>query len=128
MLTLLLAKVIGLYYAIAGVALIVRQKEIRAAERKFPKDGMMRISLALLVLLASLFLITGYYDFSSFPSGLLTVIGWMIFFKALVLLFLSDESVEKLIKYFDHKNWYTGAGAVVILMGLYLACFGFGYV
>lgn len=128
MITMLLAKVIGLYLSVGGLAIVLKQKEIRAAERHFKSEGMLRFSLALLVVMLGLVYVVGYSDFTSFISGFLTVFGWTILLKGLMLLFIDGGSLDSLIKQFDKKEIYYGAGAVMIIFGLYLAGFGFGFV
>ncbi|MBY0539368.1 hypothetical protein K2P56_02960 [Patescibacteria group bacterium] len=127
MITILLAKVIGLYLAVGGLGIILKQKEIRAAERHFKSEGMLRFSLALLVTMLGLFYVVGYSDFTTFVAGFLTVFGWIILLKGLMLLFIDGGSLDALIKRFDNKQFYYGAGAVMIIFGLYLAGFGFGF-
>lgn len=127
MLTMLLAKAIGLYLIVGGIALVLKQKEIRAAERHFKSEGMLRFSLAMILLMLGLVYVVGYNDFTTFISGFLTVFGWMIFFKALVVLFIDGASLDALIKKFYKKEIYFGSGAMMVIFGLYLAGFGFGF-
>ncbi len=123
---MLLAKAIGLYLIVGGTALIIKQKEFRAAERHFKSEGMLRFSLAMILLMLGLVYVVGYNDFTTFVSGFLTVFGWFIFLKALLVLFIDGGSLDAMIKRFDKKEFYYGGGATMIVFGLYLAGFGFG--
>lgn len=127
MLTMVLAKAIGLYLIVGGLALILKQKEIRAAERHFKSEGMLRFSLAMILLMLGLVYVVGYNDFTTFVSGTLTTFGWMILLKALLVLFIDGASLDAMIKRFDKKEFLYGSGAVMILCGAYLAGFGFGF-
>lgn len=124
---MLLAKVIGLYLLVGGLATILKQKEIRAAERHFKSEGLLRFSLALIVVILGLVYVVGYNDFTSSISGFLTVFGWFILLKGLILLFIDGGALDALIKRFDKKEIYYGAGVVMSILGLYLAGFGFGF-
>lgn len=125
---MLLAKAIGLYLLVAGIALIVKQKEIRAAERHFKSEGVLRFSLALILTMLGLVYVVGYNDFTSFVSGTLTLFGWAILFKALLILFIDGGTLDGMIKRFDKKEMYYGSGAIMIAFGSYLAGFGFGLI
>lgn len=125
---MLLAKAVGLYLTVGGLAAILKQKEIRAAERHFKSEGILRFSLALIVVMIGLVYVVGYNDFSSFVAGILTVIGWAFLLKGLMLLFIDGSTLDAIIKRFDKKEMYFGAGAFMIVFGLYLAGFGFGFI
>jgi hypothetical protein len=128
MLTMLLAKAIGLYLVVGGVALIVKQKELRQAERHFKSEGMLRFSLGMILLMLGLVYVVGYNDFTSYITTFLTFFGWLVLLKGLVVLFIEGGSLDALIKKWNRKEVYYASGSVMIILGAYLAGFGFGFV
>lgn len=125
--TILLAKVIGLYMLIGGVAVIVRKRFIMAAAAALVEDKGTRLILSIIDVLVGLLIINVHDDWSTLTAGIITLIGWAALAKGLAGIFLKDSSLEKFMGWFRRKNLYMYDGAIAIVLGLYLANAGFGW-
>jgi hypothetical protein len=127
MLTVLLAKVIGSYMLIGGVALLIRKRFFMSAFSSLIEDKGQRFLLSAIDILFGLFIINLHQDWSTLPAGIVTLVGWSAFLKGVISVFAKDSSLEKFAKHFKEKKWYFPEAIVVIVVGVYLIAFGFGW-
>lgn len=126
MLTILLAKVLGSYIAIAGAAILTRKRFFMSAFSAFIEDKASRFLLAAIDMLFGLFVINMHNDWSTLPAGIITLIGWGGLVKGVIAIFAKDSSLEKFAMKFKEKKWYVAESIVLIVVGIYLAAYGFG--
>lgn len=127
MLTVLLAKVIGSYMVIGGVALLIRKRFFMSAFSSLVEDKGQRFLLSAIDILFGLFVINLHQDWSTLPAGIVTLVGWVSFLKGVVAVFAKDSALEKFATQFKVKKWYFPEAIVVIVVGLYLVAFGFNW-
>lgn len=126
-LTILLAKVIGTYMVIGGIALLVRKRFFMSGLTSFIEDKATRFLLSAIDLLVGLLIVNTHNDWSTLPAGLITLIGWITIVKGVVSMYAKDTTLEKLSTKFRQKKWYLPEAIIVIVIGLYLTAFGFGW-
>jgi len=126
-LTILLAKVLGSYMVIGGVALLVRRRFFMSAFSSLVEDKASRFLLAAVDVLVGLLIINIHNDWSSLPAGIVTFVGWSALAKGVISMFLKDASLEKFAAAFRAKKWYLPEAIVVVVVGVYLVAFGFGW-
>ncbi len=126
-LTTLLAKVLGLYMLIGGIAVIVRKRFIMAAAAALIEEKGTRLVVSVVDIIVGLLIINVHDDWSTLTAGLITFIGWAALVKGLAGLFLKDSTLEKFMHWFRVKNLYVLDGVIGIVLGLYLANAGFGW-
>lgn len=127
MLTVLLAKVIGSYMVIGGVALLVRKRFFMSAFSSIIEDKGQRFLLAAIDLIFGLFLINMHNDWTTLPAGIVSFIGWSAVAKGVISMFVRDATLEKFARTFKEKKWYFAEGIVVVVVGLYLVGYGFNW-
>jgi uncharacterized membrane protein HdeD (DUF308 family) len=127
LLTILFAKVLGLYMLIAGIAVLLRRRDILLAVGAFVEDKSARLITGLLTLLIGLFVVNLHNDWSTLPASLVTLFGWIAIIKGVAYLMLKEATLDKLVKYFYNRKWFVVDGILAVLLGLYLAGFGFGW-
>lgn len=125
--TLLFEKVFGLYFIITAILALSRQQNMLSVARVFGKDHAYRFSMAALMTLGGLFMVVSYYDWSTLAKSIITLTGWLVLVKGLVLFYMSDAKFMKLVNGFNKEWWYTAWGVVMLLVGAYLAALGFGF-
>jgi uncharacterized membrane protein HdeD (DUF308 family) len=126
MMTLLLSKVLGIFLVIVGLAAVLRSRHFAAVAQAFVQERLTRLVLAITELLAGLFLVVTHNDWSSLPAILVTLLGWMAVIEGAAYLLLPDKILKRLVEQFRSPAWYVGGGLVSIVIGAYLAAFGFG--
>ena len=51
---------------------------------------------------------------------------WLVLLRGVLYVLLPHGAVARMLRAFDRGNWYTGAGIVSVVLGLYLLSRGFG--
>lgn len=126
-LTIFLAKVLGVYLLVAGAALLVRRGYFVPVLGAFVEERPLRMIVGFIELLAGLFLVMAHTIWTPFPAAIISVIGILTALEGLMYLILPDEVIEEWITKLNVPAWYIGGGFIAILLGIYLAGFGFGF-
>jgi len=127
-LTVLLAKVLGLFLVIVGAAIMLRRRYFLPVFGVYPEQRLVRAVVSMAQLLAGLFLIVMHNVWWPLPAALITIIGWMVVIEAGIYLLLPDDMVSRFIRTFNTAAWYVFGGVLAIAVGAYLAAFGFGWI
>ena len=122
-LTVFLARFIGLFTVLLIAALLLRGS---ATVETAIADRPLMLSYGIISLASGLAMILGHNVWSggSLPV-VVTLVGWLIFAKGLLLLFLTPEVLTRLferMQYGDHIYLYLAPSLVI---GLYLTWAGF---
>lgn len=125
-LTIYLAKLLGLYCVVFGLAMMVRGKSAAAAVKAVVASSSLLLYVELIGLALGLAMVLGHNIWS---GGILpvvvTLVGWFILIRSAVLLALSPEATMKLVASLQYeKRFYIYMG-VALVLGLYLTYAGF---
>lgn len=126
-LTVYLSQVLGLFLIICGIAIMVRRSYFAPVIGGFVEDRLTRMIVGVLELLAGLFLAISHTDWTTLPASIITAIGWLLVIEGTGYLLLSDTTLRSLIKMANTRAWYLIGGILSILLGVYLASYGFGW-
>ncbi len=126
-LTILLAKIFGLYMLAIGVSILMNRRQMMLAVVALMKDRAVQLMGGVIALLLGLFLVNIHNDWSTLPAVLVSLVGWAALVKGLVYLFLPEAKLAKLVHALTERSWYMIDGVLAVIIGLYLAGFGFGW-
>jgi hypothetical protein len=122
-LTVFLARLIGLFTILVVAAVLMRGSAVAAAA---VADGPVMFAYAIISLAIGLAMILGHNVWSGGALPVVvTLVGWLILAKGLLLLFLTPEALTRLLQqaqYGEHFYLYAAPGFVI---GLYLTWAGF---
>lgn len=125
-LTLLLAKVFGIYLIVGGIAIWTRRRFFMPVLGNFAHDPLIRLIVGTLELVGGLFLVLTHNVWASAPASLVTLFGWMLAVEGAFYMIASDEVVDRMFSLLNRPWWYTVGGIFAVLTGLYLTAYGFG--
>ena len=123
---MLLAKVIGIYLVVIGIALFARRQYFSSVFAGFVDNRLLRIVIAIVELVAGLFLVVTHQIWASLPAGIVTFFGWAMTVEGIAYLFMPDRWVKKMFAVFNTRAWYYIGGILAVVVGLYLVYVGFG--
>lgn len=126
-LTILLAKVFGIYLIILGAAIMLRRRYFVPVFGAFVEERLTRAIVASAELLTGLFLIVAHNVWTPAAAAVITLIGWLAVIEGTAYLLLPDEVVERVFRTLNTPAWYVFGGVLSIVIGVYLAGFGFGW-
>ena len=125
-LSIFLAKLLGLYFLIAGVIVMYRQRSLMPAVTEIVGSRPLILTVALGQLLAGLALMIAHPIFTADWRGIITLIGAWIVFESLIYLMLPYGKVSKVLRKFSNATWFTSGGFLAVMLGAYLTGIGFG--
>ena len=125
-LSIFLAKLFGLYFLIAGVIVMYRQRSLMPAVTEIVGSRPLILTVALGQLLAGLALMIAHPIFTADWRGIITLIGAWIVFESLIYLMLPYGKVSKVLRKFSNATWFTSGGFLAVMLGAYLTGIGFG--
>ncbi len=125
-LSIFFAKLFGLYFLIAGVIVMYRQRSLMPSVTEIIGSRPLIMTVAFGQLLAGLALIISHPIFTSDWRGLITMIGAWIVLEAMIYLMMPYGKVSKILKKFNNPTWYTSGGFLAVMIGAYLTGIGFG--
>ncbi len=126
-LTILLSKVFGIYFLVMGLFLIFRHGIFKNVVNAFAEEPALRFMMGLFLLVGGIFMVVSHQDWSNFPSGVVSFLGWAVGVKGLLYMNLTGSAVRKwagFAKLNGRHAWV--AGLLYIGMGAYLTNFAFG--
>lgn len=116
-----LAKVLGAYMLIVGVAVLIKGKSLSKIIKELTHGQVIQYLGGLLCLIIGLLIVSVHniWETSPFYVLLITLIGWITVIKGAVHLLLPDKTVDKMIKFFDNRTWFVLWGVVSVIIGVY---------
>jgi hypothetical protein len=122
-LTIYLARLIGLSAVLLATALLVRGNTLIMATIA---DGAVMLVYAIFSLAAGLAIILGHNVWSGGTLPVMvTLVGWLIFAKGLVLLLVTPETLVQRLEQMQYGEHYSLYIVPAIIIGLYLTYGGF---
>lgn len=125
-LTLFLSKVIGVYLLVMGIAVLVNRRHIMLAVVSLAKERVAQLIAGVVALLFGLILVNVHNDWSTLPASIISFVGWAGVVKGALYLLLPEAKLAKIVQMFSDRSWYMADGIIAILVGLYLANYGYG--
>lgn len=126
-LTVYLAKVIGLALILVGGAILLRTGYFIDTVSAFARERLTRFLVSVIGLIAGLALVVGHNVWNPPAAAIITLLGWMAVVESLSYLLLPDTQIAQMLKTMNRPPVYYMGGLLAILVGAYLAGFGFGY-
>jgi uncharacterized membrane protein len=124
--TMFLAKVIGLFLLCMAASLVLNKASMLAALAATVREPEILLAYSIVFLLVGLAMVIGHSVWSGPTTAIIvTLLGWAILMKSLLLLFVPSGvmvSLYGLVRFADFSSVYA---AVIAVIGLYLAYRGF---
>lgn len=125
--TILLSKVLGLFLIITGIVIMVRKEYFIPLISSFVQERLTRMIVSILELLGGLFLVVTHNDVSTLPGIITTLFGWILVLESILYFAAPDKTIQKMISRLNVPSMYVFGGLASIILGFYLANFGFGW-
>ncbi|MFA5751247.1 MAG: hypothetical protein WCX79_01490 [Candidatus Paceibacterota bacterium] len=116
--TIYVAKILGVYFVVSGVFLLLKGKTISHILKDFfQHPAVIYLTGVILLFLSTAYLI-GHNIWNGTWQTLITVFVWLIFFKGLSYIFIPEAFNENSIK--KYKGFYYIYGLIAIIVGIVL--------
>jgi len=124
-LSLFLAKVMGCYFLIAGLAYLTQRRIFAEVAREISGHFYLIYVFSFFVMILGLLLVFSHNLWVADWRVLITIISWVTLLKGLYWIFFSAHAKKSLIWWQNHKAFYNFTGILVLLMGAFLVYHGF---
>ncbi|PIR68210.1 hypothetical protein COU49_02610 [Candidatus Nomurabacteria bacterium CG10_big_fil_rev_8_21_14_0_10_35_16] len=119
--TILVAKILGIYLVISGLFIIVHGKTIpHLLQDFFDHPAIVYLTGVILIFLSSIYILQ-YNIWNGISQTIVTIFVWLVFLKGMVYIFspklLSEISIKK------YRNSFGFYGFFAIIIGLFLLFF-----
>lgn len=115
---------LGLYLIIVGIALLTRKEMFQELIKDFIKNPPIIFFSGILSLLFGLFIVLTHNAWFMSWVVLITILGYLYVIQGIIQIYLPEWIEEKVQKYFQGNTLYY-IGALLTLLGLFLAYRGF---
>lgn len=126
MVTFELTQLLGLYFVIVGLIVIVRRTAFMPAIKQLMANRPLLIIVGMVEVFAGLAIVLAYPEVTFSTNGVIGLVGWMMLIEGVIYLLMPSKEVQKLVKKFNTPTWYLAGGLSALLLGAYLAGKGFG--
>jgi hypothetical protein len=124
--TIFLARLFGLFLLIGSVWMLADEPDLRASVRAVVNDRAATLVLSLICVASGLAVVLGHQIWSGgIAPVLVTLVGWLLLARGLVLLFLPPNLLVALLDALSGPVWFYCAGMVALGLGLILTYAGF---
>lgn len=118
-----LAQVMGLYFFIIGVAMLLNPPKFKAIMSDFQENPALLTYTGIVGLVMGLLLVVGHNYWMGWPT-VITILSWIILLKALFRILFLDQFIQ-FTQRLMHKQGYNWMCWISIIVGAYLAIMGF---
>ena len=126
-LSIFLAQLFGTYFVIVGIVSLIRRDAMRDLIKTLRSNPVLLTLIALAQVAAGLALVLTHSIFTSDYRIIISILGYWIVLEGIFYLVLSKKMLRKFLGYFSTPGWYIAGGILSVILGLYLACKGFGW-
>ncbi|MBV8204013.1 MAG: hypothetical protein JO195_03185 [Candidatus Eremiobacteraeota bacterium] len=124
--TTFLAKLIGLYFVLSAIAMLVQRDATAQVMTALVHDAQLTYVVGVLALLGGLAIVLNHNVWSGGALPVLvTIIGWVTLLKGLLSLFLPADSMVALYTAAHYDQYTPIYAGIVLIIGAYLTYGGF---
>lgn len=124
--SLLLAKIIGIYLVVDGLVAITKQAELGEILEEFKTHRSAVLFYGLMIFIIGLVLVSIHNIWSGAAFQIaLSLLGWALVLKGLLISLLPHSFFEFLISTLNKPVIYNVAGSISVILGAWLAISGF---
>ncbi|MFA5250545.1 MAG: hypothetical protein WC371_03970 [Parachlamydiales bacterium] len=125
MLSIYLAKLLGLYFLIMGLAIFFKTSHYQKSLKEMGGSDALMTVISIMPLVVGLSIVLGHNLWVDEWPVLITILGWLLLVKGLIRLFCYKTVMKKTLKIAEKKSFLKTAGLVLGLIGLILCYLGF---
>lgn len=119
-LTLLLAKIFGLYFLLFGFILFVREKQMSASINRMMEDPDQMFSLGSVGMILGIILVVTHNVWVTGWPVLITIISWWILIKTMLWFLFTEQYVAFAKRLLDKMNYKIYAVVLMVIGVMFL--------
>jgi len=122
--SIILARFLGLFFAIMGIGFIFNREHMKAAAMALSENAGIQFAATLFPLLIGSMIVALHNDWSPHWPMLVTIVGWLLFITGVVRAVFTKFWLAQVNA---HKDDFAAGwvGSIVLILGLVLLYFGY---
>ena len=125
-LTIFLAKLLGLYCVLFGLAMVAQKEAMVEMVAALIRNGPVLLIIEVIGVTAGLAIVLGHNVWSGGALPIVvTLLGWIILIRGVVLLFLSPQGKIRFFEIFRFAELFYLYVGITLILGLFLTYAGF---
>ncbi|MBX9786110.1 MAG: hypothetical protein K2Y08_02115 [Alphaproteobacteria bacterium] len=124
-LSIFLAKTIGLYLVIVSVAFMLKASELKPMMLDMLKNPSLLLFSGILALILGILIVVSHNIWVMDWRVIITILGWLTLLKGVMRLFYPEFVIKKTVKCVEDKASYNIMMLITLLIGLVLLYFGY---
>lgn len=120
-----LARLIGLFLAFVGVALITRPQEFQQSVKDAAKDNAILLLISIIPLIVGIAIISCHNIWTNRWPLIITLFGWVIFIVGFIRLYFRAHFTKQMVLFANKKKHFVWTGVFFLIFGAYLIGKGF---
>ena len=125
MLSIFLAKTIGLYLVIVSAAFILKANELKPVALDMVRNSSLVMFSGILALIFGILIVVSHNIWVMDWRVIITLLGWLALLKGVMRLFFPEFAMSKMKKCVENNASYTMMMLITLFIGLVLLYFGF---
>ncbi|MFA6552424.1 MAG: hypothetical protein WCT19_02895 [Candidatus Paceibacterota bacterium] len=124
--TLFLAKLMGAFSIIAGLSMMLRNKMVMSIFDEMSGNRALVYVLGVIELVGGLIIVLNHNIWTGKTFTLvISVLGWMLLLEGVLYVFVSQKTSHKIFKWLHRSDVYYVFALAYVVLGAYLAYYGF---
>jgi hypothetical protein len=124
-LSIFLAKIIGLYLVIISAAFMLKADEFKPMMLDMLKNPSLVLFSSILALIFGILIVVSHNIWDMDWRVIITILGWLTLLKGVMRLFYPEFVMKKVTKCVENKASYTIMMLITLFIGLVLLYFGY---
>lgn len=124
-LSLFLAQMLGIYFLLLTVVALVRQKAVKSMLKDVGKEPLVIWTVASVEIASGIAIVIGHSVWSGWPL-VITLVGWAFIVEGLFYLLFPRKVISRAVQRMAKGGWYAFGILLGLIIGIYLAGYGFG--
>jgi len=125
-LTIFLSQIIGFFFLVTGLSMIVRRKMMMGIFEDMLKNRALTYILGIILLISGYFIVSNHNIWDGPTAIIITLLGWDLILESIAYLFFSKKTLTKIFGIFANKDVYYVMSVAYFLLGGYLFGSGLG--
>jgi hypothetical protein len=125
MLSIFLAKTIGLYLVIVSAAFMLKANELKPITLDMVRNPSFVMFSGILALIFGILIVVSHNIWVMDWRVIITLLGWLALLKGVMRLFFPEFAMHKMAKCVERNDYYFIMMGITLIIGLVLLYFGY---
>ena len=124
-LTLFLAQIMGIYFLVAGIVVLLNPERMRKAMKEAMQSYLLPYFDGAIALIVGLLIVLTHNIWDGLLETLVSLVGWIAIVEGVLMLLLPHKTISRMMEAFMGAQMARLMGVATVVLGLYFVYQGF---